>query len=106
MTCQYCRAQNDNRRTPLQSVRTADNGPYPVQMTAAVPDLETVEMPAPPPLPLRPQLVTEAPPKRSGQPRTDGISGKPVRAHGSGPPAAASADLRRSQSVGQPGTAR
>ena len=27
MTCQYCRAQNDNRRTPLQSVRTPDDGP-------------------------------------------------------------------------------
>lgn len=40
----------------------------PVQMTAAVPELETVEMPAPPPLPLRPQLVTEPPPKRSGPP--------------------------------------
>ena len=40
----------------------------PVQMTAAVPNLETVEMPAPPPAPLRPQLVTEAPPKRPSQP--------------------------------------
>jgi uncharacterized RDD family membrane protein YckC len=39
----------------------------PVQMTAAVPELETVEMPAPSPAPLRPQLVTEPPPpKRSG----------------------------------------
>jgi uncharacterized RDD family membrane protein YckC len=35
-------------------------------MTAAVPELETVEMPAPAPAPLRPQLVTEPPPKRSG----------------------------------------
>jgi uncharacterized RDD family membrane protein YckC len=34
----------------------------PVQMTAAVPLLETVEMPAPPPPAPRPQLVTHAPP--------------------------------------------
>jgi len=41
----------------------------PVQMTAAVPELETVEMPvpAPSPAPLRPQLVTEAPPRRAPQ---------------------------------------
>jgi uncharacterized RDD family membrane protein YckC len=68
MMCQYCRSQNDidAHRCNRCGRRTLDR--VPVQMTAAVPDLETVEMPAPPPAPLRPQLVTEPPPpKRQGQ---------------------------------------
>ena len=68
MTCHYCRAQNDvdAHRCNRCGRRTMDRTP--VQMTAAVPNLETVEMPAPPPAPLRPQLVTEIPPKRPSQP--------------------------------------
>lgn len=64
MTCQYCRAQNDidAHRCNRCGRRTFDRTP--VQMTAAVPELETVEMPAPLPVPMRPQLVTEAPPRR------------------------------------------
>src|SRR5205085_4063507 len=69
MTCQYCRAQNDidAHRCNRCGRRTMDRTP--VQMTAAVPELETVEMPvpAPSPAPLRPQLVTEAPPRRAPQ---------------------------------------
>jgi len=68
MTCQYCRSQNDidAHRCNRCGRRTMDR--IPVQMTAAVPDLETVEMPSPAPAPLRPQLVTEPPPKRPSQP--------------------------------------
>jgi uncharacterized RDD family membrane protein YckC len=67
MTCQYCRAQNDidAHRCNRCGRRTMDR--IPVQMTAAVPDLETVEMTAPAPALLRPQLVTEPPPKRQTQ---------------------------------------
>lgn len=43
----------------------------PVQMSAAVPNLETVEMPAPIPTPPRPQLVPEAP-KRVDRPSGPG----------------------------------
>jgi uncharacterized RDD family membrane protein YckC len=65
MTCQYCRAQidNDAHRCSRCGRKTMDR--IPVQMTAAVPELETMEMPAPAPVPLRPQLVTEPPPKRN-----------------------------------------
>jgi uncharacterized RDD family membrane protein YckC len=64
MTCQYCRAQMDidAHRCSRCGRKTVER--IPVQMTAAVPDLETVDMPAPAPIPMRPQLVTE-PPKRS-----------------------------------------
>lgn len=67
MTCQYCRAQNDidAHRCNRCGRRTMDR--IPVQMTAAVPDLESVAMPVPAPTPLRPQLVTEPPPKRPAQ---------------------------------------
>ena len=84
MTCQYCRAQNDidAHRCSRCGRRTMER--IPVQMTAAVPELETVEMPAPAPIPLRPQLVTEPPPKRPTVPScaTD-LSGEPVRTDGS-----------------------
>jgi uncharacterized RDD family membrane protein YckC len=65
VTCHYCRAQNDNdnHRCSRCGRRTQDRTP--VQMTAAVPDLETVEMPSPAPAPLRPQLVTSPSPKRA-----------------------------------------
>ena len=65
MTCQYCRAQidNDAHRCSRCGRKTMDR--IPVQMTAAVPELETVEMPAPAPIPFGPQLVTEPPPKRT-----------------------------------------
>ena len=47
MTCQYCRAtiDNDAHRCSRCGRRTMDR--IPVQMTAAVPNLETVEMPVP-----------------------------------------------------------
>ena len=64
MTCHYCRAQNDNDAHRCSRCGRKTMERIPVQMTAAVPDLETVEMPAPAPIPMRPQLVTERAPKR------------------------------------------
>jgi uncharacterized RDD family membrane protein YckC len=67
MTCHYCRAQNDNDAHRCSRCGRKTMERIPVQMTAAVPDLETVEMPAPAPIPMRPQLVTERVPKRPAQ---------------------------------------
>lgn len=68
MVCQYCRAKNDidAHRCNRCGRRTLER--IPIQMTAAVPELETVEIPAPSPTPLRPQLVTDPPqPRQEGQ---------------------------------------
>src|SRR3712207_5689535 len=66
MTCNYCRAQNhsDDHRCTRCGRRLSDepaNRPamFPVQQSAAAPKFDTVEAPAPVPLPARPgpQLV-------------------------------------------------
>lgn len=65
MTCPYCRSQNelDAHRCVKCGRRTQDR--IPVQMTAAVPSLETVEMPAPKLEAPRLKLVSDAPEKRN-----------------------------------------